>query len=307
MKRSYARETQEFKDKGCVVVHNVLTDADFAPLVAELSEFIDTRARQLQAAGKIAQLHADLDFEHRVAALYRQSPAILDGMDIMYMRGRRSFDFLHNDNLLDMVEAFLGPEITCNPIQHFRAKMPAADEAANAFMNVPWHQDWGVTLAEADNSSIYTFWIPLVNATEATGCMEVMPGCHDVGLLPHVSGAYGTEIDPAVLPGKKGEVAACPRGSIVVMDKFTPHRGLPNRSDIARWTVDLRYQVTGQPTGRPFHPDFVVRSRRDPASVRRDYAGWCRAWEEALENSKGRQAHRISAPSSAQPAAPSPK
>jgi hypothetical protein len=54
-----------------------------------------------------------------------------------------------------------------------------------------------------------------------------------------------------------------------------------------RWSIDLRYQKTGTPTGRPFHPAFVARSRRDPASVLTDHATWCRQWMDALENSKG--------------------
>jgi hypothetical protein len=47
--------------------------------------------------------------------------------------------------------------------------------------------------------------------------------------------------------------------------------------------MDLRYQKTGTPTGRPFHPDFVVRSRTDPDSVLTDWAEWDRLWAAALE------------------------
>ena len=100
----------------------------------------------------------------------------------------------------------------------------------------------------------------------------------------------GTAADTTTAP----VTAECPRGGVVVMNKYTPHRGQPNLSDLARWTIDLRYQKTGEPTGRPFHPDFVVRSRLDPASVKRDHEGWCDAWEYALANSAGKQAHRVS-------------
>ena len=53
-----------------------------------------------------------------------------------------------------------------------------------------------------------------------------------------------------------------------------------------RWSADLRYQKTGTPTGRPFHPEFVVRSRSNPASVLTDHAAWCRMWEEGLRGAK---------------------
>jgi hypothetical protein len=70
------------------------------------------------------------------------------------------------------------------------------------------------------------------------------------------------------------------------MHKEIPHRSTPNRTDTVRWSIDLRYQKTGTPTGRPFHPEFVVRSRANPASVLTDHAAWRRMWEEGLESAK---------------------
>ena len=77
------------------------------------------------------------------------------------------------------------------------------------------------------------------------------------------------------------------------MHRYTPHRSTPNYSDHVRWSVDLRFQPTGQPTGRPFHPDFVVRSRQHPETVTYNYAEWKQRWQEALANAKGLQAHRV--------------
>ena len=45
-----------------------------------------------------------------------------------------------------------------------------------------------------------------------------------------------------------------------------PHRSTLNKTDEVRWSMDLRYQ-TGTPSGRPYYPDFAVRSRSNPASV----------------------------------------
>jgi phytanoyl-CoA hydroxylase len=260
--RTFTEEVREFEREGVVIAHGVLTDADLAPVIAELQAFIDRRARELLAAGKIQEPCTDLDFEHRVVGLYRQNRGVMQGMDIMLLRGRSMFEFLHNEHLLDLAEALLGPEITCNPIQHVRAKMPASVDGADGFMNVPWHQDVGVTMPESDPSRIFTFWTPLVHATRATGCMEVLPRCVAGGALPHITGSYGTEIAP----------------------------------DVARWSIDLRFQVTGHHTGRPSHPDFPVRSRANPASVKRDYAGWCRAWEQALAKPQTAPFHRVADP-----------
>ena len=283
----------EFREKGVLVAEEVLTEADLAPVIAEYAQWIDRRAQELAAEGKITELYADEPFERRVALLYAQTPDIIKNMDIMTVRGPATFAFLHNPPLLAAVESLIGSEITCNPIQHIRAKPPARYSGEGAgFYNVPWHQDAGVTWEEADNSNIVTCWLPLVDATVENGCMEVMPGAWRRGYLTHQAEG-GTTIRPDLLPD--GEVRAVPvrKGGVVFMHRYMPHRSTPNLSDHVRWSLDLRFQPSGTPTGRPFHPDFVARSREHPESVLNDYKEWSRRWQEALESSKGMKAHRV--------------
>jgi len=78
--------------------------------------------------------------------------------------------------------------------------------------------------------------------------------------------------------------------AIAIRDQRRYH--LPNRSDHCRWSLDLRYQTTGHHTGRAAHPDFVVRSSSNPATVMADYEEWCRRWVDAFANPKGVAAHR---------------
>ena len=58
--------------------------------------------------------------------------------------------------------------------------------------------------------------------------------------------------------------------------------------------MDLRYQRTGTPTGRPWRPDFVARSKANPESELRDYDEWCSRWVAALEENRGKviKSHR---------------
>ena len=292
--RDYSTEVEHFEREGYVIARGVLTPDDLAPLIGDLSRFIDRRANELHQEGKIRDLHESLGFDRRVVQLYHADKGILDGMDIMFLRDRATFDFLHNDNLLDLAETLIGPEISCNPIQHFRAKIPMRVESDSGFMNVPWHQDVGVTQEESDASTIHTFWLPLTDATVETGCMQILPRCVEIGALPHVAGGYGTEIDPDLLPDRKPVDLECVPGDVVVMSKYTPHLGLPNRSNRSRWSVDLRYHVTGHHSGRDWLPEFPVRSA-DPASVRRDYAGWCEAWKAGLADKTPHRGHRVTA------------
>lgn len=288
-----AEQVGAFREDGVVVVEDVVTEDDLAPMIHEYEAWIDRRARQLQAEGKIADLCEEEPFGRRSAELYAQSPAITSGMDIMEMRGPATFAFLRNDNLLDAVESLVGPEILCSPIQHIRAKPPAAVSSAGVgFYNVPWHQDSGVTLEEADDSEIVTCWVALVDATIENGCMEVLPGVWKHGHLEHQAEG-GTTIRPDLLPNIAARPVPVRRGGAVFMHRHTPHRSTPNYSDSVRWSIDLRYQPVGTPTGRPFHPAFVARSRAHPESVLSDHAEWSRLWVEALENAKGMRAHRV--------------
>ena len=84
------------------------------------------------------------------------------------------FAFCFNPNLLAPVESIVGPEITLSPIQHLRPYTPRRGERQP--MQVPWHQDQGVTREEADASQILTVWIPLVDVDPGNGCLQVLPG-----------------------------------------------------------------------------------------------------------------------------------
>jgi phytanoyl-CoA hydroxylase len=285
------RQMDRFFTNGYLVVPNALTDADLEPVIREYEEKIDRRARELHAAGKLSRLYEAEPFERRLACICRETMEIYPEMDIMVHRGKAAFDFLRNDRLLDLVECFVGPEITCSPIQHIRAKLPSAlspeIQGRGDTHIAPWHQDMGVTWADADPHFILTVWLPMVDATVENGCMEILPGLLGAGLLPHHTKAgVGTTIVPESLPAIEPVALPVKKGDVIFMHKEVPHRSTPNRSDTVRWSMDLRYQKTGTPTGRPFHPEFVVRSRSNPASVLTDHDAWRRMWIEGLEGAK---------------------
>src|SRR5262249_448184 len=119
-------QVRAFREEGVLVAEGVLTEADLAPVIAEYEAWINHKACALAAEGKITELHQDAPFAERSALLYAQSPEIMTGLDIMFARGPATFAFLRNERLLDAVETLVGPEITCSPIQHIRAKPPTA-------------------------------------------------------------------------------------------------------------------------------------------------------------------------------------
>lgn len=84
-------------------------------------------------------------------------------------------EIMRNEQLVDAVEDLIGPNILCwNSIFWIKE--------ANTPSFVGWHQDltyWGL-----DNDELVTAWVALSPASEASGCMSVLPGSH-LELLDH--------------------------------------------------------------------------------------------------------------------------
>lgn len=287
-------DIETFHNEGYLLLENALAASDLAPVIDEYSEYIDRRAHELLAEGRISDLYADESFERRLACICREDAELYRELDIMQLRGRAAFEFLRNPTLLDLVESLVGPEILCSPIQHIRPKLPNGLSPRGSDPHVvPWHQDAGVAWEEADPHFILTVWLPLSEVTEENGAMHIMPKGHKNGLLTHrTKRNVGTKIQGTELP----HLAAIPMpmspGSVLLMHNHLPHRSTRNFSDGVRWSADLRYQKIGTPTGRPFHPSFVARSRSDPSIELTDYVHWCEMWESALTESVGTRVHR---------------
>jgi ectoine hydroxylase-related dioxygenase (phytanoyl-CoA dioxygenase family) len=168
--------------------------------------------------------------------------------------------------LIDIVESVIGPEILAHPQFNVRAKLPNQDATV-----VPWHQDLGYLQADAEETFMVNFWIPLVDATLDNGCMEVICGSHRTPLFEHEQGLgpagnFKGVRDQDLPPGER---VLCPvrEGGVLLIQHKTFHRSLPNNSDHIRWSLDLRYSDPDMPTGRDDVPGFITRSRRRPDSV----------------------------------------
>jgi ectoine hydroxylase-related dioxygenase (phytanoyl-CoA dioxygenase family) len=194
------------------------------------------------------------------------------------------FEIIADAKLLDVLETIIGGEIWSNPTQHVRLKLPESElpNSNDGLMGrVPWHQDNGVLIPEADESHIVTVWAPLRRATAVNGCLQVIPQSHVTGLHEHCLqiGGYG-------VPSKEVAKVGAPQtlemdaGSILLMHQRTLHRALPNKSDEIRFSLDLRYQPTGEPSGRPQFPGFVVRSRSGRYGVIDSPTTWAARWSE---------------------------
>ncbi len=262
---------------GFLILPDLLPVEDLQPLIGEFEAVIDALAREQQADGLLHELHADAPFDRRLALLYRDSLRPNDFWRAVQGKHHKTaglFRVFTHPALLDVAEAFIGPEILAHPQFNTRAKLP--DHAATV---VPWHQDLGYLEPDADETFMVNFWIPLVDAPMESGALQVIPGSHRWGLIPHehVDGYLGIRAEN--LPPHT--IADCPvavGGALLIQHK-TVHRSIPNTSDRVRWSLDLRFSDPARPTGRDNVPGFLARSRAHPDRVARSHADWLALFE----------------------------
>lgn len=117
-------------------------------------------------------------------------------------------------------------------------------------------------------------------------CLAVVPSSHTDGLTPHCGKSYrripstSMEIPDHLLRGEPVPIPMGP-GDVLFMTKTTQHSSLNNLSNGIRWSFDIRYNPTGQPTGRSEYPGFVARSRSNPKSVLPNRDAWEALWVDA--------------------------
>jgi ectoine hydroxylase-related dioxygenase (phytanoyl-CoA dioxygenase family) len=126
--------------------------------------------QQLFSAEKFAALQAI--FEEQLA---HKGDKLSDELDTPHFRDERLLDFLLSDEVLDLVEPLIGPNIALWS-SHFICKDPQVGRAT------PWHEDsafWKGRCSRYDK--IVTIWLAIDRSTRENGCMQVLPGTHLTG------------------------------------------------------------------------------------------------------------------------------
>ena len=284
------QDLTRFCEDGYLVVEDVLSPEARQAVITEYAALMDDLYEGWSAAGLVPSDRSD--FWDKLTACYKAGFDWYQPFDISLPHdgitdetpmhiGPAVFDMVTHGPLLDIVEQLIGPEITSNPIQHVRIKppqraLPKAETRAH-ITATDWHQDMGVTMPEADQTQFVTVWLAMTDATVENGCLQVAPG-RTPQMLPHCSKSQ-VGIADRFVPRDRAVPAPVRAGGAVIFHPLTPHASLPNNSDGFRWSFDLRYHVSGQPSGRSQFPDFVARSRARPQTELRDWRTWRAMWE----------------------------
>lgn len=300
-----------FDTLGYVVVPDLIPEGLLGRIRTEYAHLLNGLYADWFAKG-LVKTHPDLlDFWGKLQHAYEAGCDYFQPLDISlpsdqimadtpFHFGPAVFDMLRAEPLLDVVEQLIGPELTSNPIQHVRLKPPvgvlASDEVRPHIAATDWHQDRAVALEDADETDMVTCWIAITEATIHNGCLQVQPKTPDQTILPHCP-----RTQTGIADGYVNEMGAIPlpvsAGSAVLFHPLTPHASLNNTSERFRWSFDIRFNKTGQPTGRGHFPEFIARSRAHPQTELHDWQVWKTMWEDTrarLANAPHTDIHRWS-------------
>lgn len=155
------------------------------------------------------------------------------------VRGVQEFlDLAHDDEVLDLVESVLGPDIILWGCHAFCK--PAGDG-----MEVPWHQDgqyWPIRPL-----SNCTVWIALDDSVEENGCLRVIRGSHEQQRLfsHHRDNRDRLTLTEAVDDQYVNEAqivnVELSAGQMSMHDVYMIHGSAENRSTRRRAGVAIRY------------------------------------------------------------------
>ncbi|MFI5202310.1 MAG: phytanoyl-CoA dioxygenase family protein [Candidatus Kapaibacterium sp.] len=267
---------QYFSD-GFQIVHDLYTEAELQPAINAIDEKVDELAKRLYESGKIEDRFDNDGFLTRLTKLEQAFPGAATLIHTGGILPQAFIDLWSSDKLLDIIEQILGPEIAGHPVWNLRSKTPN-----NPLATVPWHQDTAYLAAGSEHTFQPTAWIPLVDANAVNGCMQVVRGGHSpVRVIKHkLENTRGNKdswylyIDEADLP--EGEIVTCEmrKGSVLLLNNTIPHRSTENFSNIIRWSIDLRWQRPGEPSGmESIKESILMRTANDP-NYQPDWKEW---------------------------------
>jgi len=232
--------------------------------------------RQMFQPPKLNRLRAL--FEEKIAALKPGERP--EQMDVPHFVDTRLFEWLFADEVLDIVEDVIGPDIDLFS-SHLIAK------PAGGSMRVPWHEDSAYWRTMLDPMEVVTVWLALDSSDEENGCMYVIPRSHDKGFSEYYGvdpdkNLFVTEIRKGQFDEKKAVPLVLAEGEASLHHAKLIHGSPANTSRRRRMGYTMRYTASTTRLGRdnPFKHQ-VYHARGKDHGINR-YADPARTYPEML-------------------------
>lgn len=164
-------------------------------------------------------------------------------MDVPHFTDPKLFEWLFADEVLDLVEPLIGPDIALWS-SHFLSKPPGVGK------RVPWHEDsayWGAVLHPME---VVTLWLAIDPSTLENGCMRVLPGSHHRGdsayeqVADPDSSVFATEITPGQFDASVAVDLVLQPNRCSIHHAKLVHGSNPNTSSLRRCGYTMRYMPT---------------------------------------------------------------
>ena len=194
--------------------------------------------RQVFPADKFARLTAI--FEEQLAL---KGDKLSDELDTPHFRDEHLLEYLLADEVLDLVEPFIGPNIGLFS-SHFICKDPFKGRAT------PWHEDSAFWKSHFDRfDKIITVWLAIDRSFKANGCMRVIPGTHTNGFSEYTAmngemNTFNSGIDPNSINEDQAVYFELERGECSLHDSRIIHGAQANTSPYRRCGYTMRYFAT---------------------------------------------------------------
>jgi len=212
--------------------------------------------KQLFSPEKLSRLTAI--FEEQLAA---KGKKLSDELDTPHFREERLLEFLMADEVLDLVEPFIGPNIGLWS-SHFICK--------DAFIGraTPWHEDSAYWKGRVDGyEKIITVWLAIDRSNKENGCMSVIPGTHRNGFSEYESvdgtkNLFSTQVKN--IDTSNAVYFELERGECSLHDSRIIHGAKPNTSPNRRCGYTMRYFSTNilvYPEKNQTHKIWLARGK----------------------------------------------
>jgi len=185
---------------------------------------------------KMARLNAIFE-EH----LAEKGKKLSDELDTPHWRDPRLLEFLLSEEVLDLVEPIIGPNIVLWS-SHFICKDPFIGRAT------PWHEDSAYWKGRMDKyDSIVTVWLALDRSNRENGCMRVIPGSHSNGgfseyeAVDRSENLFPTRIKSSDINESSAVYFELEPGECSLHDSRIIHGATPNKSPYRRCGYTMRY------------------------------------------------------------------
>lgn len=178
-------------------------------------------------------------------------------IDCPHWSDTRLFEYLLADEILDIVEPLIGPDIAIFAC-HFLQKPPQVGK------RVPWHEDSAYWKGRLEPIEVASITISLESSTRENGCLCVLPGTHRHGYSDYLpvsdpsAEVFPIEVRPEQRDDSTAVAIELEPNQASFHDGRIIHGSEPNLGTLGRSAFTVRYFPTTVKFVTEKNPNFQI-------------------------------------------------